>query len=479
MSNQKNLFKEILQKYSNRSLEILLSNSFIRKGIIKFVDKKIYSILLKDKNYPQQVQLDKYYLIRALILAINKALKQAKRSPMVYKALINSFIYNIFFKSKPQEEEFRKKFNQNPPDFLTISPTRFCNLKCFGCYANSSSAFLEKLDWDILNRIITEARNLWGVYFIVISGGEPLLYESQGKTIIDLAKNHPDNYFLMYTNGTLIDKEMAKKLAEVGNITPAISVEGFKKETEARRGKGVYEKIIKAMSNLQKVGVPFGISITATRNNASLVVSDKLIDFYFKKCGAIYAWIFQLMPIGRADSLDLMVTPEQRLKMFRKTQHLVKDHKIFIADFWNSGCVSNGCISAGRTGGYLYIEWNGNVTPCVFNPYSPVNIYDVYKKGGTLNDVLKEPFFEAIRQWQKDYALNKGNWLIPCAIRDHYKMMKKLLNKYHPKPIDEAAQKALNDLKYQQGLEEYNKKMAEIADPVWEKEYLKIKKIKN
>jgi hypothetical protein len=184
------------------------------------------------------------------------------------------------------------------------------------------------------------------------------------------------------------------------------------------------------------------------------------------------------MPIGRAN-LDLMVSPEQRVKMLRQTQHLVKDRQLFVADFWNSGCVSSGCISAGKPkSGYLYIEWNGNVTPCAFNPYSPVNINEVYKKGGTLNDVLEEPFFKSIRQWQKDYALNKkpdemGNWLIPCPIKDHYDMMKKLLNKYQPKPIDEAAQKALKDSEYQKSMERYGQEVAKATDPIWEKDYLR------
>jgi MoaA/NifB/PqqE/SkfB family radical SAM enzyme len=416
-------------------------------------------------------------MVRNIILALEKSFQGTKKKSMVHQALVNSLIKNIFLKKKKQAEKFQKEFGHNPPTFLVIAPGKFCNLKCDGCYANSSSANSEKLEWDVLDKIITEKTDLWGSYFTVISGGEPLLYESQGKTIIDLAKKHQDNYFLMYTNGTLIDKKMAEKLAEVGNITPSISVEGFEKETDERRGKGAHKKILQAMENLKEAGVPFGISTTATKNNADLIVSDEFIDYYFDKQGAIYGWIFQLMPIGRA-SLDLMVTPEQRLRMFKKTQHLIKDRKIFIADFWNSGCVSNGCISAGRAGGYLYIDWDGNVTPCVFNPYSPVNINKIYKKDGTLNDVLKEPFFESIRQWQKDYALDKkphemGNWITPCPIRDHYNIMKNLLNGYHPKPTDEAAEKALNDHKYQEGLEKYDKEVAELTNPIWEKEYLK------
>ena len=34
----------------------------------------------------------------------------------------------------------------------------------------------------------------------------------------------------------------------------------------------------------------------------------------------------------------------------------------------------------------------------------PINIFDVYKNGGNLNDVYDQPFFEAIRDWQDKYA---------------------------------------------------------------------------
>lgn len=472
----KSSWEEIFTKYTDKPLELLVSNNIVRRNLIRLADKKIRQGLLEDKNYPRKVQEDKYYMSRSFIEAMNKAFEGAKNAPMVRKALVNSLIKNIFLNSKTPVEKFHKEFGRNPPSFLTISPGKFCNLQCTGCYANSNSASSEKLDWNVLNKIVTEKTKLWGSYFTVISGGEPLLYESQGKTIIDLAKEHQDNFFLIYTNSTLIDKKMAKKLADVGNITPAISVEGFEKETDARRGKGIHKKILEAMKNLREAGVPFGISVTATKNNAELILSDEFVDYYFNKQGAIYGWIFQLMPIGRADSLDLLVTPEQRLTMFRKNQQLIKEKKIFMADFWNCGSVTNGCVSAGKEGGYLYIEWNGNVTPCVFNPYAVANINEVYKKGGNLNDVLNRPFLEKIRKWQDDYALKQkpediGNWILPCPIRDHYEEMRKFIDQDKPQPIDEAAKQALKDKKYKEGMINYDKKLAKTLDPVWEKEY--------
>ena len=163
------------------------------------------------------------------------------------------------------------------------------------------------MDYATVDRIVKEKQNYGTPIFTVISGGEPLLWKSDGKDLLDLGRENPDNYFMFYTNGTLIDKKMAARLAEVGNLTPAISVEGFAEETDERRGKGVFKKILEAMANLREVGVPFGISVTATRHNVEKIVSDEFVDFFYDQQGAIYGWIFQYMPIGRSQTLDLMV----------------------------------------------------------------------------------------------------------------------------------------------------------------------------
>ncbi|MCK4580400.1 MAG: radical SAM protein, partial [Dehalococcoidia bacterium] len=144
----------------------------------------------------------------------------------------------------------------------------------------------------------------------------------------------------------------------------------------------------------------------------------------------------------------------------------------------NSGAVVDGCISAGRSvGGYLYIDWNGKISPCAFNPYTPLNINELYKNEGTLNDALSAPFFQAIRDWQDQYyrerrADEKGNIIMTCPIKDHYEMLRGLIDKYHPEPMDEAAAQALSDPEYKKGLIKYHNELAEVTDPIWKEEYL-------
>jgi len=231
------------------------------------------------------------------------------------------------------------------------------------------------------------------------------------------------------------------------------------------------------MENLREAGVPFGISVTATRDNAEMVTSDEFADFYFDRQGAAYGWIFQYMPIGRKHTLDLMVSPEQRLEMWRRTRHLILDRKIFVADFWNSGTSSSGCIAAGRPGGYLHIDWDGDVTPCAFVPYSTVNINDIYRRGGNLDNVLNCPLMTRIRQWQDEYALAQppektGNWLCPCAIRDHFGEFLGAARNSEAKPIDDEASAALADPEYHCGMIAYGREYAWLSSGIWNERYI-------
>jgi hypothetical protein len=184
------------------------------------------------------------------------------------------------------------------------------------------------------------------------------------------------------------------------------------------------------------------------------------------------------MPIGRA-SMDLVVTAEQRLDMYNRMFDLIKNNRYFIADFWNGGTLSNGCISAGRMrgGGYLYIDWNGHVTPCVFNPYAAGNINEIYARGGELSEVLVSPYFDSLQKWQKDYAMKgekyEGNWVLPCPMRDHYADMLNILEKTNPEPVDEAAAEALHDPKYHAAMIQYDKELEQTIGPLWKKKYLK------
>ena len=466
------------QKVITGLLNAGLRNTITRRALINAIEKATYRMSFKGPDRPDRVKEERYYMGRALLNSINKIFETSGISKNCVKALSNIFLGKVFVEGIYVRRTFEEKHGFRPPCFVTISPTNICNLKCKGCYAGEVYT-RHTLKYEIFDRVISDIKKEFGAYFFVISGGEPFMYRESGKTLFDILEKHNDAYFMAYTNGTLINKDVAKRLAELGNFTPAISVEGFEEETDSRRGEGTYKKIMEAMDNLREEGVPFGISVTPTRYNAELLLSDEFIDFYFNKKGAFYGWYFQYMPIGRQPSVELMVTPEQRYKMLKRIWKLVIEEKIFIADFWNSGTASDGCMAAARGGGYFYIMWDGTITPCVFIPFKDKtlgNIYQVYQEGKKITDAIKSPLFEKIREWQNNYWIEQpkhkcGNLLAPCIIRDNSEDFYKIVKETEAQPIDEGAKEYLKFIE-EGKMPEYNRKYRQLVDPLWEREYL-------
>lgn len=456
-----------------------VTNRKIRAGLIKALEIASYrACLKKEPDRPERVKLEKFYMARALLNSVGRALAEGRVSEESIKALTNVFLSKVFMKSIYTRENLKDENGFRPPGFVTISPTNVCNLRCKGCYAGDVYE-PHSLDFDVLDRIISEMKNKFSSNFFVISGGEPFMYRSKGKTLIDILAKHRDAFFMCYTNGTLIDEKMAEELARLGNLTPSISVEGFEEETDERRGKGTYRKIMEAMDNLRGKGVMFGISVTPCSHNADLLLSDEFIDFFFKEKGAFYGWYFQYMPIGRNPSLNLMVTPHQRFEMWETIWEKVKKDRLFIADFWNSGVASDGCICAARDGGYFYIMWDGTVTPCVFIPFADKdysNICEVYERGESLLEIINSPFFTALRRWQSEYWMDQpkercGNLLCPCIIRDNSEDFHRIVKETGAKPADDGARTYLSLIEDGK-MPEYNRSYRELVDPIWGSEYL-------
>jgi len=464
-------------------LDFMLRRDSIRKYALKRGEQALYDFMVGENthNRPISIQKCRALMLQNLLKSIDRAIGDGRISPKVSKKLLKNLIGNLFLGESERQIPFEERHGHRPPAMLLISPTKRCNLACKGCYAGSTSKNSETMSFEVLDRVIKEKKKLWGSYFTIISGGEPLTYNDNGRTIFDLFEQNDDCYFMMYTNGTLIDKKMARRLADRGNVTPAISVEGFEEHTDWRRGKGTYKKILEAFENLRNEGVPFGVSITATRNNAELAVSDEFTDFCFKEQGAVYGWMFQYMPIGRSYTMDLMVTPEQRLMMYRRQERLIREQNIFFIDFWNGGPYSYGCISAGRPGGYMYIDWDGNVAPCTFFPYYVSNVNKAFEEGKTMDDVIMSDFFKAIRGWQNSYAYartpdNVGNLITPCPMRDHYGDSYRIVNEFGAKPMDENAAKALEDSEYRERMIQYGKDIKGLTQEIWDVEFLGLKK---
>lgn len=489
--------KQELNEYLNKTkldvytylIKKIINSDFGRDKFINLIDKKLYTAIVeKDVFFPKPIQIKKYELMKSMLESTKRGFNKKIISKDVANRLSNTLMKYSFIGDKENwkiKESFNNKYGMYPPSFIVLSPTQKCNLNCIGCYASAKSkANAPSLPYEMVDKIVGETYNIFGNRFMTISGGEPFMYYDKGKTLFDIWKKYSEMFFLVYTNGTLLNKENTKKLAELGNVIPVISLEGYEKETDERRGKGVYKKVLDAMENLREKGVPFGLSVVATSKNIDILLSDEFYDYFFEEQGTTHMWVFQIMPIGEAkDAVKLMITPKQRVQLYRKWEKLLKDKKYMIVDFWNSGPLTGGCLAYGRgwgcnrNGGYMYIDWNGNIMPCIFVPYYQDNIMDLYDKGKCLPDALFSDFFTRGRKWQEEYGLsnskNPKNWLMCCSIRDHYKNFKDNILTKEAKPEDKSAEEALNSKDYANLLEEYDKELEDLTNTIWEKEYLK------
>lgn len=369
------------------------------------------------------------------------------------RRLIENLALNWMVKGRAKRLALRTQ-DRWVPFFVVISPTMRCNLACTGCYSALYSKDGELAEQE-MDRILTECKSI-GCHFVVLSGGEPYLIKN---ALLRLFRKHSDIFFLTFTNATLLDEALIRALAKLGNVAPAISVEGYSEHTDRRRSRGVYENAMCVMDLLKKYGVVYGISVTYTRENVNLVTDDRFVEFYVGK-GAMFGWYFMFMPVGKDPVLELVPTPEQRFRCGQRVVELRNRYPIFLADFWNDGAAAGGCLAGGRK--YLHILNSGRVEPCVYAHFGVDNIREK-----SLLEAANSPFFKAIRS-EFPFSEN-GNLKRPCMIIDNPQVLRKLVNEYVVPQGHAHAEDILCDPKVMQWIDDYAARFRELTDPVWEK----------
>ncbi len=385
--------------------------------------------------------------LAGLLLHIGK-----NANPIHKRKLIENIGVNWIAEGGRIRTQLRKQ-NYWAPFFVVVSPTMRCNLRCTGCYSALYSRDGE-LSEDELDRIFTECKSI-GAYFAVISGGEPYLLKD---TLLRLFQKHRDMLFLTFTNATLLDEPLARALGRLGNVLPAISVEGYEEHTDARRSPGVHARALHAMHLLKANGVIFGISVTYTKNNIPVVTDDSFVRFY-NDLGAVFAWYFMFMPVGKDPILELVPTPEQRIQCGQKIADLRKRHPMFMADFWNDGPAVGGCMAGGRR--YLHIVNSGRVEPCVYAHFGVDNIRQM-----SLLEAANSPFFRAIR---REFPFNESaNLRRPCMIIDNPEVLRKLVNGYMVPEGHAHAEDLIHDPAVAKWIDDYAERFKELTEPDWQ-----------
>lgn len=270
------------------------------------------------------------------------------------------------------------------PIAITLSPTMRCNLDCEGCYARDYPNDHE-MPLSLIDEVFGTAQRM-GVFLMIISGGEPLMREG----IIDLLRKHSGILYLLVTNGTLLDERTAQEIARASNIVPVVSLEGSPEQTDARRGRGVYEAVLGAMSHLKHSDILFGFSVMVTRDNLRMVSSNEFIDDMIDR-GCSLGFYTEYIPIGTGARPDLVLDRADRAFFRERLLEIRRDKPIMIAHLPDDEYTRDGrCMAV--AGGCIHVNSQGYAEPCPFAHFASDN---VRSKG--LREILRSEFLAGIR----------------------------------------------------------------------------------
>ena len=186
--------------------------------------------------------------------------------------------------------------------------TKTCNLKCRHCYMSSDSQrYSGELTTDEAKKFIDDLSE-FNVPVLLFSGGEPLIRPDVFE-LLEYARSKNVRPTLS-TNGTLITREIAQRIKDLGVGYVGISLDGLQDVNDHFRGvAGAYQKAMEGIENCVAVGQRVGLRFTINRHN--FLELEKIFDFIEeKKINRVC--FYHLVYSGRGKAmLDEDVTPEE------------------------------------------------------------------------------------------------------------------------------------------------------------------------
>jgi len=353
------------------------------------------------------------YMTRGVERVVSDALKATLKNPKESAFMVGFAAASATASKKRKKAEIE---GEHIPPFLIASITSKCNLHCAGCYSRCNHATVDSEpvsqltaeEWD---GIFDEAEEL-GISFILLAGGEPMLR----RDVTEAAGRKKNILFPIFTNGTFMDEGYFELLDKSRNLIPIMSIEGKKDITDARRGEGVYDRLIQNMDKLQERGLIFGVSVTVTTENVKEVTSDKFLNELTQR--GCKAMIFvEFVPVTD-ESMELAPGEEEREYLKNEIARLREERpQMVYISFPGDEKSSGGCVAAGR--GFFHINSHGGAEPCPFSPYSDVNI-----RNSSLREALHSPLFIALQSGDILMDDHDGG----CVLYEKREMVEELMN---------------------------------------------------
>ena len=229
------------------------------------------NVFLKLIDFPAvyNIKTDELYCLDENALEI---LKKAQNGSKIENKELLEFCLNEKILTEKPVKKRRPLLKQSPVPslrYLELQITKRCNLKCRHCFIGKSKPL--DLPFEKIVNVLKEFEEMQGLR-VLITGGEPLMHQYFDR-INEILKDFAFRKIL-FTNGTLLDEKTLRKL-NVEEIQ--FSIDGMKKGHEALRGKGSFDKTLKALKNALDFG--FDVSVATVIHKQNIDELDKLEKF--------------------------------------------------------------------------------------------------------------------------------------------------------------------------------------------------------
>lgn len=284
------------------------------------------------------------------------------------------------------------------PRLVFWETTGGCNLRCVHCRREWHDAPPDELRTDEAKSLLIDAIADSGWNSILLfSGGEPLMRRDLFELIAYARDRHVTT--ALATNATLVDDDVAKRLAELGVPRASVSLDGADASShDAFRGiRGSFDQAVAGIRSLRRAGIEVQLNVTFTKSNQRDAAA--MLDLV-RELDACALHAFLLVPVGCGvdlpDSIRLEPAEVERLLTFLDTEAGVRDLEIRatcapqaqririqrardrarkgLPEVRGLAPSSKGCLAGG---GILFVDAVGRVFPC---GYLPLEVGDLRRQ---------------------------------------------------------------------------------------------------
>lgn len=279
---------------------------------------------------------------------------------------------------------------------VTWNITRRCNLKCLHCYIDAGGPDARELSTEEAMDVVDQMAEV-GTPMVIFSGGEPLVRPD----LFDVAAYAGSKgiKLVLSSNGTLITREIARRLKDLGFYYVGISLDSASPDfhDEFRGVRGSFAAAIAGVRNAVEAGLDVGLRFTVTAKN--IAEAPHYVDFA-ASLGVRRITFYHLSAAGRAQRLDRgwWYYPEQYKAFLDSLMAYAKRYAGKIEIETTLAPFDGVYIALEVGGGSEYLEFvesaggcgrkmisiypNGDVYPCQF--------VDFYKLGNVREARLRE-----------------------------------------------------------------------------------------